>query len=98
MVKTVKWNKTSLRKLREIVQYLQTEVSDKAANNFVDTVYHQIDLLHKQPLIGRRELSMKTVRFVNIDKHRQMFYRVTGSTLHIANFFDTRQNPKRRPY
>jgi hypothetical protein len=57
MVKTVKWNKTSLRKLRETVQYLQTEVSDKAANNFVDAVYHQ-----------------------------------------IANFFDTRQNPKKRPY
>lgn len=87
-----------MRKLREIVQYLQTEISDNAANNFVDAVYHQIDLLSKQPFIGRRELSMKIVCFVNIDKHRQMFYRVTGSTLHIANFFDTRQNPKKRPY
>ncbi len=98
MVKTVKWNKTALRKLRETVHYLQTEVSDKAANNFVDAVYHKIDLLHKQPLIGRRELSMQTVRFLNVDKYRQMFYRVTGSTLHIVNFFDMRQNPKKRPY
>ncbi len=98
MAKTIKWNKRALRKIREITGFLQTEVSDKAANNFVDAVYHQIRLLDKQPLIGRRELSMKTIRFVNVDKHRQMFYRVKGSTLHIVNFFDTRQNPKKRPY
>lgn len=41
---------------------------------------------------------MKTVRFINLDKHRQMFYRVHGSTAFITDFFDVRQNPDKRPY
>ena len=38
MAKKIEWNKRALRKIREITFYLQTEVSDKAANNFVDAV------------------------------------------------------------
>lgn len=98
MVKTVKWNKNALRKLRSIVNYLQDEVSEKAANSFIDTVYGQIDSLIKHPEKGRRALKTKTIRFVNIDEHRQMFYRVKGTQLHISDFFDTRQNPNKRPY
>ena len=35
---------------------------------------------------------------LNIDKNRQMFYSVNGSTLFIVAFFDTRQDPMKRPY
>lgn len=98
MAKTVVWNKRVLRTLRSIVNYLQDEVSEKAANNFIDTVYRQIDSLAKYPEKGRRALKTKTIRFVNIDEHRQIFYRVKGTQLHIADFFDTRQNPNKRPY
>ena len=35
---------------------------------------------------------------LNIDKKRQMFYSVSGSTLYIVDFFDTRQYPMKRPY
>ena len=98
MAKTVIWSKRSLKILRETVTYLRDEASEKAANNFIDTVYRHIDSLTKYPEKGRRELKTKTIRFVNIDAHRQMFYRIKGNKLHIADFFDTRQNPNKRPY
>ena len=98
MAKTVKWSKKSLKSLRSIVNYLQDEVSENVANNFIDTVYRQIDSLTKHPDKGRRALKTKTIRFVNIDKHRQLFYRVHGKTLFISIFFDTRQNPNKRSY
>jgi plasmid stabilization system protein ParE len=98
MVKSVKWNNRALRKMRDIINYLKTNVSNKVANDFVDAVYYQINRLREQPEIGRPVVTTKTIRFINVDKHRQMFYRIKGSTLHISNFFDTRQDPDKRPY
>ena len=98
MVKSVKWNKRALQKMREIVNYLQINASDKVANGFADAVYYQISRLRKQPEIGRPVVTTKTIRFINVNKHRQLFYRIKGSTLHIANFFDTRQDPDKRLY
>ena len=98
MVKSVEWNKAALRKMRETVTYLKTEVSNSTANKYVDNVYYAIERIKDQPFIGRPAVTTKTVRFIGIDKHRQMFYRVNGTTLYITNFVDTRQNPDKRPY
>ena len=73
MAKTVVWNKRAFRTFRSIATYLREEASVKAADNFIDTVYRHIDSLKKYPEKGRRELKTKTIRFVNIDEHRQIF-------------------------
>ena len=98
MVKSVEWNRKALRKMRETVMYLKTEVSDSAAKKYADNVYGVIERLKDQPFIGRPVPTTKTVRFIRVDKNRQMFYRLDGTTLHISNFFDTRQDPDKRPY
>jgi plasmid stabilization system protein ParE len=98
MVKTIKWNERALRKMREIIDYLKYEVSDKVANDFIEDVYFQIRRLKEHPEIGRPVVTTKSIRFIRVDKHRRMYYRLKGSTIHIANFFDTRQNPDKRPY
>ena len=54
--------------------------------------------LEQQPYSGRQSPKLKTVRLVNIDAHRQMAYRIHGTTLFITNFWDMRQNPKKRPF
>ena len=98
MVKIVKWNNRAVAKLDNWVDYLENEVSFQAASNLLKGVSEKIDFLKKHPTVGRRVPSMKTVRFINLDKHRQMFYRVHGSTAFITDFFDVRQNPDKRPY
>jgi plasmid stabilization system protein ParE len=98
MVKSVKWSKRALKTMREIVTYLQINASDKVANDFIDAVYDQLERLKEQPFIGRPVVKKKTVRFIKIDKHRQMFYRPSGTTMYISDFFDTRQDPEKRPY
>lgn len=98
MVKSVKWNKRALKTMREIVTYLQINASDKVANDFIDAVYYQLERLKEQPYIGRPVVRTKTVRFIKIDKHRQMFYRPSGTTIYISDFFDTRQHPDKRPF
>lgn len=98
MVKSIEWNKRALRKMRETVAYLKTEFSDNTANKYVDNVYDVIERLKDYPFLGRPVVTTKTVRFIGIDEHRQMFYRLDGTTLYISNFFDTRQDPYKRPY
>ena len=98
MVKRVEWRQKALRHLGEILYYLRNEVSQQAAFNLAEAIQKKIKQLEKQPLIGRKSIKGKTIRLVNIDKNRQMFYSVSGSTLYIVDFFDTRQYPMKRPY
>lgn len=98
MVKKVEWSLKADRELTRILSYLQDEISEQSAERFINAVDKRINQLKTQPEIERRALKTKTVRFLNIDKHKQMFYRVSGSTLFITTFFDTRQNPDKRPY
>ena len=98
MVKRVEWRKKALRRLGDILLYLREEGSQQAAVNLADVIQKKIKQLEKQSLIGRKSAKGKTIRLINIDKHRQMFYSVQGSTLFIVDFFDVRQNPSKRPY
>jgi plasmid stabilization system protein ParE len=98
MVKRVEWRKKALRRLGDILLYLKEERSHQAAVNLAETTQKKIKQLENQSLIGRKSTKGKTIRLINIDKHRQMFYSVNGSTLFIVDFFDTRQDPSKRPY
>ena len=45
MVKRIDWSKTALKKINEIIAYMKQNASDKAARDFVDAVYKQIESL-----------------------------------------------------
>ena len=98
MVKTIKWNNSASLSLSKLAEYLEYETSDDFAIRFVNLVYSKIDKLVKYPEMGRRAPKTKTIRFINIDKKRRMYYRKHGSTLYIVWFFDTRQDPDKNPY
>ena len=40
----------------------------------------------------------KSIRVLNFGKHYQLYYRIEGKSLYISNFFNTRQDPKKRPF
>lgn len=97
MVKTVKINKKATRRISTIAEYLEYEYSYQTASNFVDSVYKTIDKVAEYPSRGRKVPNSKTLQFLNIDAHRQLFYRVHGYVLSVVDIFDTRQNPDKRP-
>ena len=81
MVKRVVWTQTAIRHYREIIFYYRNNDAIQAAYKFEDAVFKRIERLIEQPLIGRPTKKYKTVRSINVDKHRQMTYRVVGKTL-----------------
>jgi plasmid stabilization system protein ParE len=97
MVKIVKVNKKATRRISTIAEYLEYEYSYQTATKFVILVYKTIDKVAEYPSRGRKIPASKTLQFINIDAHRQLFYRVHGTTLSVVDVFDTRQNPIKRP-
>jgi plasmid stabilization system protein ParE len=86
MVKKVKWNKAADKTFDEITEYLQTEFSTQSAENFANLVYNRIDQLTKGLTAGRVSPETKTVMILKLDKHKQMYYRLVGTTLTIVDF------------
>lgn len=98
MVKRIIWRKTADKSFDNIAFYLNDTFSLQVAHGFAKLVYDKIDRLEKQPYSGAKVSGTKSIRYVNFGKHYQMFYRIEGATLIISYFFDTRQNPSKRPF
>ena len=98
MVKKIIWTKAADKAFDNITAYLHDNASHQAAHNFASLVYQKIDSLVKYPTQGRRVITTKSVRVLNLGKNHQLYYRIEGKTLFISSFFDTRQNPTKRPF
>lgn len=98
MARQIVWNKRAVSKFNDIVEYLETEVGENAAMNFVIKLDNLIEKLNKYPEIGRRTRNKKTVRQYRIDKNKKLYYRKYGKKLIIVFIFDERQNPQDNPY
>ena len=98
MVKKIKWNKAADKTFDDITEYLQTQYSTQSAENFANLVYKRIDQITKGLTVGRISPQTKTVMILKLDKHKQMYYRLVGTTLTIVDFWDTRQDPKKKSY
>lgn len=97
MAKTIKINKKAILRISVIAEYFEHEYSYQTAVKFVDLVYKSIDKIAEHPSRGRKVPNSSTLQFINIDKYRQLFYRVHGSRLFVVDIFDTRQHPDKRP-
>ncbi len=98
MVNKVKWNKAADKTFDLITDYLQEHHSNQSAINFANLVYFKIDQIEKGLTVGRNSPKAKSVMILKLDRHKQMFYRLVGTTLTIVDFWDTRQDPKKKPY
>lgn len=98
MVTKIIWNKRAIATFDEITIYLLDNFSLQTAQNFFDGVYDKIDWVCKHPTSGRKVRDTKTLLSVNFGKHHQLYFRTKGKTLYICDFFDTRQDPSKRPY
>ena len=98
MVTKIIWNKAALQTFDETTTYLLDNYSLKSAQKFADLVYDKIDWVAKYPTSGRKVPNTNTLRMVNFGTYHHLYYRTQGKTLFISNFWDSRQNPNKRPY
>ena len=92
------YTRPALQRLVEIEDYFSLHASPKVAARLVDGLLAKAHGLLKHPKKGRPEKqlahrgkghrSLSAVRFLII-------YFVDGDTIHVTDFFDTRQHPVR---
>lgn len=52
----------------------------------------------KHPETGRLSEVSPQIRYVLLDKHRRLYYEIGEELITVLTLFDTRQDPKKRPY
>jgi plasmid stabilization system protein ParE len=93
----VVWTKTAKRRLEEILFYIQNEFGDNARMHFRAKAIDFTTLLPEFPEIGTLELADKNLRAFQLTRQTRVYYRVKGERIIIVTFFDSRQDPKKKP-
>lgn len=98
MALNIKWTKRADKKFDKIIEYLQSEWGERVAKNFVKKVYDFLDVLSQFPEIGTLEHKEKGIRGFTIVKQVNIFYRIKEETIILLDFFDNRQDPKKKRF
>jgi plasmid stabilization system protein ParE len=98
MAKKITWTSRAIDRYNQVIEYLNKEWGEKVTRNFVQRTYTIIDLISEYPQIGSIEHAEKLIRGFVITKHNRLFYRETKDEIIILNFFDNRQNKKKKKY
>lgn len=98
MARVVKWSKHADKKYDKIIDYLLGEWGENVTKAFVKRTFEFLDLLIDFPEIGSVENEDRQIRGFVLIKQLTIFYKIKGDTIVILNFYDNRQNPKRRRY
>lgn len=98
MARIVTWSKNADKKYDEIINNLLEEWGEKVTKSFVKRTFELLDLLVDFPEIGSIENSDRQIRGFVLTKQLTVFYKLKGETIVILNFYDNRQNPKRKRY
>ncbi|WP_425393133.1 type II toxin-antitoxin system RelE/ParE family toxin [Ekhidna sp.] len=77
--------------------YILKEFGEKPSNNFKDKVFDFLELLGKFPQLGTLEVPEKNIHGFQISKQTRIFYRISKDHISLLTFFDTRQDPARKP-
>jgi plasmid stabilization system protein ParE len=98
MALTIFWTKRADKKFDQILDYLLEEWGESVAKSFIRKVYDFLDILSEFPEIGTIENKEKGIRGFAIVNQVSLFYRISGDKIILLNFFDNRQNPRKRRY
>ena len=99
-VKKVIWHEQASTVLRKTAAFIRKRFGLQVRQNFRNEVNHVQMLLMDNPYMGSEEplladLPIEYRSFV-INKLNKIVYYVEGDTIHIADFWDTRREPKKQ--
>jgi len=98
MALKIYWTKRADKKFDQILDYLLEEWGESVAKAFTRKVYDFLDILPEFPEIGTIENKEKGIRGFTIIRQVNLFYRISGDKVILLNFFDNRQNPRKKKF
>ena len=98
MVYQIVWSDVIKRNLRQILNYLRDNASEKTAQKYLADLEERVSVLTKHPESGMSSQKNPYVRSLLFRKHYRVFYSIVDNEIHLLALFDTRQDPAKRPY
>lgn len=90
------WSKKADNKFDKILDYLSAKWGERVTSAFVKKVYDFLDVLVEFPEIGTLENVEQNIRGFIIVRQITKFYKVSGASIILLNFFDNRQSPRKK--
>jgi len=88
-------SKLAAIKLDKLLNYLESEWSERVKNNYVEKFDQIANQLRTFPEIGQETELVKGLRRLVITKQTTIYYRYDNKHVKIATIFDTRMDPKK---
>ena len=92
------YSKLTENRLLQISDYLIKNWSLPIVERFQKILFTKIELLAKNPKIGRSSSKYVFVRSIFITKHNQLYWRFGQNTIFLITLFDTRQHPVKNKF
>ena len=98
MEKEVIFSKDALEQIQAVWRYIDENLSSQAAESLLEQIDGKVEWIRKHPETGHLSEHSPQVRYVLVGKHRRLYYEIGDELITIAAFFDTRQDPAKRPF
>ena len=98
MVLEIEWSKRADKSFDRIIDFLQAEWGDQVVKAFVKKTYDFLEILAEFPEIGSIQVQERGIRGFTLIRQVIVFYKIHGKLIILIDFFDTRQNPKKKKY
>lgn len=91
------WTRRSKTRFQEISEFITVKFGDQSSEKFRNKVFNFIELLERFPELGMMEVPEKNIRGFQVSKQTRIFYRINKDHISLLTFFDSRQNPNKKP-
>jgi plasmid stabilization system protein ParE len=96
MALKIKWTKRASKTFYNTAEYIESEWGERSAKKFVTKVNKFLQLLKKNPKVGKIELEEKGIRGYVFSRQTTVLYRIKNDQIILLKFFDNRQYPKKK--
>ena len=89
------WSDESLGDLQNIIDYLNSNWTQKEIQNFVKRLDKRLEIIIGNPKLFPKTRKRRNVRKSVLSKHTVIYYKTEKDVVTILTLFDPRQDPKK---
>ncbi len=91
----IRWTDESIRNLEVILEYLETNWTEKEVNSFKSKLGQLLETIRKFPTIFPASQAVPRLRKAVLSAQTTVFYEIKGESINLISLFDTRQDPSK---
>ena len=90
------WTDHAISELRETIEYLENNWTERELRNFFEKLDRTIEIISKTPEIFPSSFLKKDIRKAVVEKHNNLYYRISKNSVEIISLFSNRKNPNKK--